>query len=323
MERRIDAKALERMKVMVADPLYKDPQSIIQRQANVDEVSSLLWTKAQVLSVKRFWVPGRDISPELVSKQADKLEDDTLELLLADLGVEEYIQDFVGSGLEGLRFAHRSRVRQLLGWGAEEQRHGQGLEIIQLKAGGRAKTLGKIDEYYRRLRTGKRWETSQHIGMVDPIGGTVYPMFQEPATKVNYQEAKRLVITQNDLPEKYSERTYVKDGNQVGIVGTLELIEADENAHGAFYLELGRDGYLPNFPLEFLEKIDVVIRNFHMPAEGYLPNWAEFKDALERTKVFTGKTYMQKVVTPVLKGLGFESRGHFRDVLTELRTATA
>ena len=250
----------------------------------------------------RNWVPNELPIAEM-HRLGHKLSPDTVTMIQAYLGVEEYIGDYVQEGLE---LFHNNRVRRnlQLAWGMEELKHGWAWELVLLHSGCRTET--ELSEYIEEVLSHKWSMRENHPGLETPLGVLCYTMVQERATYFNYDEMRKRIRMEYGLPEKASPEER-RRGHQIGAAGAFQIVGRDEIAHHGIFLDLVRI-HLRYLPEETLETLGTVFGGFTMPALGLIPNGEALEEAMRRTKLHTPRKQVTEVNNPILEALGFDNR---------------
>ena len=145
-----------------------------------------------------------------------------------------------------------------------------------------------------------------HPGLETPIGVLCYTMVQERATYFNYDEMRKRIRQEYELPEKATPEERQR-GHQVGAAGAFQIVARDEIAHHGIFLDLTRI-HLRYLPDETLETLVKVFGGFTMPALDLIPNGVDLEAAMRRTKLHTPRKQVTEVNNPILEALGFDGR---------------
>lgn len=250
----------------------------------------------------RNWVPNELPTAEM-HRLGHKLSPDTVTMIQAYLGVEEYIGDYVQEGLE---LFHNNRVRRnlQLAWGMEELKHGWAWELVLLHSEQRTET--QLKEYIEEVLSHKWSMRENHPGLETPLGVLCYTMVQERATYFNYDEMRKRIRQEYELPEKATPEER-RRGYQTGAAGAFQIVGRDEIAHHGIFLDLTRI-HLRYLPDETLETLCKVFGGFTMPALDLIPNGEALEEAMRRTKLHTPRKQVTEVNNPILDALGFDGR---------------
>ena len=250
----------------------------------------------------RNWVPN-ELPVAEMHRYGHLLSPDTVTMIQAYLGVEEYIGDYVQDGLE---LFHNNRVRRnlQLAWGMEELKHGWAWELVLLHS--EQRTQAQLDEYIEEVLSNKWTMRENHPGLDTPIGVVCYTMVQERATYFNYDEMRKRIRQEYGLPEKASPEER-RRGHQIGAAGAFQIVGRDEIAHHGVFLDLVRI-HLRYEPDETLDNLLRVFRGFTMPALELIPNAEALEEAMRRTKHHTPRKQITEVNNPILEALGLESK---------------
>ena len=250
----------------------------------------------------RNWVPNELPIAEM-HRLGHKLSPDTVTMIQAYLGVEEYIGDYVQEGLE---LFHNNRVRRnlQLAWGMEELKHGWAWELVLLHS--EQRTEAQLNEYIEEVLSHKWSMRENHPGLDTPLGVLCYTMVQERATYFNYDEMRKRIRQEYELPERATPEER-KRGYQIGAAGAFQIVGRDEIAHHGIFLDLVRI-HLRYLPEETLETLGKVFGGFTMPALDLIPNGEALEEAMRRTKLHTPRKQVTEVNNPILNALGFDGR---------------
>ncbi len=251
----------------------------------------------------RNWTPWDDLPLAEMAERGHLLSEDTVTMIEAYLGVEDYVGDYVADGLRLVR-GQRERRNLHLAWGMEELKHAESWELVLLHSGRR--TEEQLAAY--RDRVGEHtWRMRElHPGLDTSLGVACYAMVQERATYYNYEEMRKRIRTEYGLPVQATpfERTR---GLQIGAAGAFKTVANDEIAHHGIFLELVTI-YLRYLPQETLDTLLTVFSGFTMPALALIPNGSALAAAMERTRIHTPFTQVRAVNNPILDALGLENR---------------
>src|SRR4051794_25777597 len=204
------------------------------RQAIVDREMLQLFIEYFGRSMRtRRWSPWHDLPVDEIRELGPRLSEDTIDLVEGFYGIEEYIGDFIRDGLESFAVS-RTRRNLHLQWGAEEFRHGVALEQVLLHTG--ARTQEQLDAYNAEIMA-NHWSAAGHVGVENAFDGTVYAMFQERATYVNYEGLRARIRAEYGLPARNT-ADEAQRGHQLGVAEAIRLIAQDEIAHHGMFLRL-------------------------------------------------------------------------------------
>lgn len=250
----------------------------------------------------RNWVPN-ELPIKEMHELGHRLSPDTVTMIQAYLGVEEYVGDYVQEGLE-LFANNRVRRNLQLAWGMEELKHGWAWELVLLHSEQRTET--QLNEYIEEVLS-HRWSMrDNHPGLETPLGVLCYTMVQERATYFNYDEMRKRIREEYGLPERATPEER-RRGHQIGAAGAFQIVGRDEIAHHGIFLDLTRI-HLRYLPDETLETLLKVFRGFTMPALHLIPNAVDLEAAMRRTKLHTPRKQVTEVNNPILEAMGLESK---------------
>jgi acyl-[acyl-carrier-protein] desaturase len=266
----------------------------------------------------RNWTPWDDLPLAEMHERGHLLSDDTLTIIQAYLGVEDFVGDYVE---DGLNILHNRRERRNLqiSWGMEELKHAEAWELVLLHS--ERRTAEQLRKYRDEVLTHKWTMRENHPGMETPLGVACYAMLQERATYFNYDEMRKRIRSEYGLPENATpaERTR---GTQIGAAGAFKTVATDEIAHHGVFLELVRI-YMRYLPYETLDALLKVFNGFTMPALYLIPNGSELAAAMERTLLHTPRKQIKMVNNPVLDALGFERKRALERAVQEAKMLPA
>jgi len=273
------------------------------RDRAVDKESREAFEKYFYKAMKvRNWVPT-ELPIADMHKLGSQLSEDTVTIVQAYLGVEDFVGDYVE---DGLNLFHSNRVRRnlQLAWGMEELKHSWAWELVLLHS--ERRTEQELEDYRDEVLSHKWTMRENHPGLDTPLGVVCYTMLQERATYFNYDEMRKRIRDEYGLSEKMSpvER---KNKMQVGAAGAFQIVGRDEIAHHGIFLELVRI-HMKYFPQETTEMILKVFNGFTMPALNFIPDAANLEAAMRRTKIHTPRKQVMDVNNPVLNALGYENK---------------
>ena len=250
----------------------------------------------------RNWVPN-ELPIKEMREAGDRLSEDTITIIQAYLGVEDFVGDYVE---DGLNLFHNNRVRRnlQLAWGMEELKHAWAWELVLLHSGRRSEK--ELEDYRDEVLSHKWTMRENHPGLDTPLGVLCYTMVQERATYFNYDQMRKRIRDEYGLPERMtaSER---KNKVQYGAAGAFQIVGRDEIAHHGVFLELVRI-HMEHFPQETSETLLKVFNGFTMPALDLIPDAANLEEAMRRTKLHTPRNQITEVNNPVLNALGFDNK---------------
>src|SRR6478609_5767978 len=229
----------------------------------------------------RNWVPNELPIAEMHQLGA-RLSDDTVTIIQAYLGVEDFVGDYVE---DGLNLLHNNRARRnlQLAWGMEE-----------------------LEDYRDEVLSHKWTMRENHPGLDTPLGVVCYTMVQERATYFNYDEMRKRIRAEYGYPEQ-STPTERQNRVQVGAAGAFQIVGQDEIAHHGIFLEIVRI-HMRYFPNETQEMLLRVFNGFTMPALHLIPDAADLEAAMRRTRLHTPRNQITEVNNPILNALGITNK---------------
>ena len=251
----------------------------------------------------RNWLPWDDLPLREMHERGHMLSEDTVTIIQAYLGIEDYVGDYVLDGLQMIR-QWRERRNIHLAWGMEELKHAEAWELVLLESGRRTKR--QLEEYREEVHAHTWSMREDHPGLDTPLGVVCYSMLQERATYYNYDEMRKRIRQEYGLPARPTEEER-KRGTEIGAAGAFKIVSIDEIAHHGIFLEMVQI-YMKYLPVETVETLYKVFTGFSMPAQDLIPDTAELGKALERTLLYTPLKYGRDVQNPVLEALGFQRK---------------
>jgi acyl-[acyl-carrier-protein] desaturase len=266
----------------------------------------------------RNWTPWDDLPLAEMRERGDLLSEDTITIIQAYLGVEDYVGDYVE---DGLNLLHNKRERRnlQLAWGMEELKHAEAWELVLLYSGRR--TEDDLRAYREEVLAHKWTMCENHPGLDTPIGVVCYAMVQERATYFNYDEMRKRIRREYGLPEKATPVERGR-GQQIGAAGAFKTVANDEIAHHGIFLELVRI-YLRYEPYDTLDALLRVFSGFTMPALHLIPDASALAAAMERTLLHTPLKQVRSVNNPILDALGFKNRRALERAVQEAKRLPA
>jgi acyl-[acyl-carrier-protein] desaturase len=251
----------------------------------------------------RNWFPWDDLPLDEMRERGHLLSTDTLTMIEAFLGIEDYVGDYVEEAINIVR-GNRERRNISIVWGMEEAKHAEAWHLVLLHSG--VRTEEQI-EAYRDEVTSHRWTMREnHPGLDTPLGIAVYAMVQERATYFNYDELRKRIRIEYGLPEQATPEER-RRGKQYGAAAAFNIVAKDEIAHHGMFLRIV-DIYKKYLPYDTLDTIFKVFNGFNMPALYLIPNASDLQAALERTKMYTPLKHGRSVANPILDALGLDNK---------------
>jgi len=251
----------------------------------------------------RNWTPWDDLPLKEMAEHGHLLSEDTVTIIQAYLGVEDYVGDYVEDGLN-LLHNRRERRNLQLAWGMEELKHAESWHLVLVASGRR--TEEQLEQYRDEVLSHKWRMREDHPGLYTPLGVACYAMVQERATYFNYDEMRKRIRSEYGLPENATE-VERKRGHQIGAAGAFKIVGNDEIAHHGIFLELVRI-YMRYLPHDTLDALLQVFQSFKMPALSLIPNAADLAVAMERTLLHTPLKQGRNVNNPILDALGLKNK---------------
>ena len=215
-------------------------------------------------------------------------------ILRGFFAVEQFVPDYTGH-LADLFRPNYGRSQYQLQWGVEEARHADVWRNALRSS--TAMSLCEIEDYSIALRH-KRWSPPWD----GPIEMLFYAVFQERATQLTYL----------DIATVFKASSHCTEDVDPVLYNAALTVAADEAAHYRFFLE-GARLYLYYFPEESLQALQNVIDCFEMPSMGIIDDYANFKAALIRRKLYSRAKYAKQVIAHSLRNLGIEHVRLLRD----------
>jgi acyl-[acyl-carrier-protein] desaturase len=251
----------------------------------------------------RAWSPWDKFDLHEIARLGKHLSPDTATIMLAYLGVEDYVGDYVEDGLKIIGH-QRDRRNLQLAWGAEEMKHAETWELVLTASG--LYNEAELRDYRKRVHDHKWTMGDEHPGLDTPLGVACYAMVQERATYFNYEQMRRRIINEYALESGTPSDTANRRG-EPGAAYAFKVVANDEIAHHGIFLELVRIS-AKYFPHETFDTLLKVFNGFTMPAIDLIPNASELKEAMERTLLHTPRNQVREVNNPILKAMGFRNK---------------
>jgi acyl-[acyl-carrier-protein] desaturase len=248
----------------------------------------------------RNWNPDQDFDWRDFRTDHSEALNTVLEGFFA---VEQFVPDYA-SKLTQLTKRSHGRSHFQLRWGSEEEKHANLWYNAVLFA--RHRTPQWLRDYMENLR-GKEW----HLPWDDPLHCTVYTVFQERATQINYLNTAVIADGKSDREE------FAGDKDPV-IAKMARGIAVDEAANYNFLLEAVRL-HLYYFPAETLQAIVDVLKHFAMPAGNLIPNYDKFYEVVYRAGIYGPREQAKDVVQVALSQIGIAGRKAFENGVKDTR----
>lgn len=287
------------MPLVVAGPWTRSARELAIRR-EVREAFIRYFRKAVKV---RNWTPWDDFPLTEMRELGHRLSEDTITIVEAYLGVEDYTGDYVLDGLNILN-GNRDRRSLQIAWGNEELKHAESWELVLLHSGRR--TADQLLAYRDEVSQHTWSMRENHPGLDTPLGVSCYAMVQERATYFNYDEMRKRIRHEYGLPEKTTLEERAR-GQQVGAAHAFKTVAIDEIAHHGIFLELVQI-HMKYLPHETCDTLLKVFNGFTMPALYLIPNGNELAAAMERTLLHTPLKQVRKVNNPILDVLGFQNK---------------
>ena len=199
-------------------------------------------------------------------------------IMEAYMAVELYLPDYTSKILHLIRRS-RGRAWFQANWGYEESKHSLALEMWLTRSGSRSDAdIRAFEEEILSREWNLPYET--------PLEMIVYTVFQEFATKLNYQGLRKVA----------------QESNDPALDKVLALLARDEVGHFEFF----KNGVLIHMDQDrdkVVETLNHVIKTFRMPAQDIIPDWDSRDQLIRDMHIFDDRIYMREVVVPVLKAL--------------------
>lgn len=242
----------------------------------------------------RRWNLLEDIPWNQISRNPDPAVTKIMEAFMA---VELYLPDYTSKILHLIRRS-RGRAWFQANWGYEESKHSLALEMWLTRSGSR--TDEEIRGFEEEILS-REWM----LPYESPLEMIVYTVFQEYATKLNYQGLRRAA----------------QESNDPALDKVLTLLARDEVAHFEFF----KNGVLIHMEQDrdkVVETLNHIIKTFRMPAQDLIPDWDSRDQLIREMGIFDDRIYIREVVGPVLKALKV-SREELREARHRLAAAVA
>ena len=283
--------------VVIGGPWTQDAR----QQAFAHEVSAHYRDYYGRAVTHRNWSPWHNLPLDEIAQLGPRLSPTTADLIEGFLGIEEYVGDYVQTGLN--LFHHdRTRRNAQLQWGAEEARHGVAWELVLKHS--HARTDTQLEHYIEKTRTGS-WDIREHANTNDPLGVTIYSLIQERATHFHYQKMRLRIRHEYGLPAAPTSHE-LERGFEIGASEAFRLVARDEIAHHGLFLRIVQSA-IKYFPARTLDTFANVVRGFKMPALNLIPNIRTYIRAVRRTDFYNPEIHSQEIYHPILKAIGLEN----------------
>jgi hypothetical protein len=233
-----------------------------------------------------------------MKEYAAKVSPESREILLGDLGVESFIEDYAlyAIGASGDSLSTRQTYTQ---WVFDEMRHSKALWYCL--ADSALYPQEYIDDYLAECGEDS-WTFERQTGYeATPERGAAYAIAQERQTKRNYQEMQRRLWEEYGEPRDASGRAVYP-----AIAGVCRTLATDEGYHEGVFRQITRV-YLKFWPDKALQAMWEMYERYRMPMVK-LPNAEAFLSAVLSTGIDSARAVIRDVLQPTYEGMGLESR---------------
>ena len=257
----------------------------------------------------RAWFPDRLPQRKEMAKYGHLVSAESREILLGFLGVESFVDDYVFGGIKAA--GNSVTTREIyISWGFEERRHGQTFRHALIDSG--LYTQEWVDHYLAECAE-DQWTFERQTGYEStPLLASAYAIFQERQTRWNYTALRMRLWREYGSPTDQTGRSVFP-----AIAGAIRFPEIDEGAHEANFSSIVRI-YLKYTPDQALEALMKVSTKYRMPVV-YLPNSEQFVEAVLAAGMGVARDVINQIITPVLTGMGLESRHALRRAVENFR----
>jgi acyl-[acyl-carrier-protein] desaturase len=227
----------------------------------------------------RRWNPLQDVPWDRINRETPEAMALCAETFL---GVEGFLPDYIGGGLQVFRNESVGQRWFVANWGYEELKHSMALQLYLVRSGKR--TEEQMADYQAKLMT-EEWvppfDTARRI--------TIYGALQEMATFVIYVRQEKAA----------------KEAGDEALAAIYRLNARDECAHARFY-EMTVRAYLEEDREGTVLDIAHVAANFQMPGVGIVPDYDARIAVMRDAGRIDRDVFLQKVYLPTLRRLGVE-----------------
>jgi len=269
---------------------------------------SLAIQKAVAAIYERYFAKGpRWIAKHLPQRNqmrdyTGKLSTESREILLGDLGVESFIEDYAQMAILASGDSHATR-QTYTQWIFDENRHAKALEYCLVDSG--LYTQQEVDSYLAECNE-DTWTFDRQTGCeATPERGAAYAIAQERQTKKNYQDMQKRIWQEYGSPVDGSDRPIYP-----AVAGVCQTLATDEGFHEGVFRSVTR-AYLEFWPDKALQAMWDVYEKYRMPMVK-LPNAEAFVDAVLSTGIDSPRQVVKEVLEPTYQGLGLENRAALR-----------
>jgi hypothetical protein len=229
------------------------------------------------------------------------------EILLGDLGVESFIEDYAFHAVtaSGDSRAIRQTYTQ---WVLDETRHSRALWYALTDSGLYSQQI--LDSYLYECGQDV-WSFERQTGYeATPERGAAYAIAQERQTKKNYRDLQRRIWDEYGQPRDPS-------GNPTypAIAGVCGTLATDEGFHEGVFRQITRV-YLRFWPDKALQAMWEMYERYRMPMVK-LPNAEAFLSAVLSSGIDSARAVVSKVLQPTYEAMGLESRAALKRAARE------
>jgi hypothetical protein len=253
------------------------------------------------------WVAKHLPERAQMKEYSEKVSPESREILLGDLGVESFIEDYALHAISasGDSLSTRQTYTQ---WIFDETRHGKALWYCLTDS--LLYSQKYIDEYLAECGEDV-WSFERQTGYeASPARGAAYAIAQERQTKKNYQEMQKRLWEEYGQPKDSAGKPVYP-----AIAGVCRTLSVDEGYHEGVFRQITRV-YLKFWPDKALQAMWEMYEKYRMPIVK-LPNAEAFLSAVLSTGIDSARAVIKDVLQPTYEAMGVESRAALKRAARE------
>jgi hypothetical protein len=253
------------------------------------------------------WVAKHLPERAQMRERASSVSPESREILLGDLGVESFIEDYAYHAMTASGDSHSIR-QTYTQWVFDEQRHSKALWYCLTDSGFYSPAF--LDEYLYECGQDV-WSFERQTGYeATPERGAAYAIAQERQTKKNYRDLQRRIWDEYGQPTNSAGKPVYP-----AVAGVCGALATDEGFHEGVFRQIARV-YLRFWPDKALQAMWEMYEKYRMPMVK-LPNAEAFLSAVLSSGIDSARAVVTKVLQPTYEAMGLENRAALKRAARE------